>query len=170
MLLGMPLLVTAEDISSAIVRIDAAAQGVNDVFSSCPDLDAGTKAAWTAWYTGWQAWEKQNSNLGYFTLGLPAIGNQAIAYENDVSGWQQDADRICNVSIPVLTTQTTVADQNAALAPGWNLALDAVKWIAGAVALAIVVPPIVESIRGVLPERAKKNEEETSPRTAKKRT
>jgi hypothetical protein len=151
----MPILVTAEDISSAIVRIDAAAQGVNDVFAACPQLDAGTKAAWSAWYAGWQAWEKANNNLSYFTLGLPAIGNQAIAYENDVAGWQEDADRICSASIPVLVTQTKIADQNAALGPGWNMALDALKWIVGAVVLAVVVPPIAESIRGVLPARKK---------------
>jgi hypothetical protein len=146
----MPLVVTAADITSAIVRIDAAAQGVNDAFNACPQLDAATKAAWTAWYTGWQAWETANKNLGYFTLGLPEIGNQAVAYESDVAGWQADADRLCGSSIPILETQSQAAEQNSALPPSW---VEAIKWIAGAVVVALVVPPIAEAIRSMSPLR-----------------
>ena len=146
----MPILVTAEDISSAIVRIDAAATGVNDIFSSCAALDVGTKQAWDAWYAGWQAWAEANKDLNYFTLGLPAIGNQAVAYESDVAGWQGDADRICGASVPILETQAQVADQNTALT---DHVLAAVKWIAGAVVVAIVVPPIANAIRRLNPIR-----------------
>ena len=140
----MPLLVTAEDIQSAIIRINAAALGVNAIFTNCTQLDASTKSAWTAWYTGWQAWSAANNNLSYFTLGLPAIGNQAVAYENDIAGWQQDADRMCGASVPVLVPQTTIANQNTSIL-GLETVLSAVKWIAASVALAIVVPPIVEA-------------------------
>lgn len=143
----MPFLVTAEDIESAIIRIDAAAAGVNDVFNaSCPKLDAGTKEAWTAWYTGWQQWAALNNNLSYLTLGLPAIGNQAVAYENDVAGWQQDADQICGSQIPILVSQTKIADQNVDVPKGWNMAFDAVKWLSAAVIAALVIPPLVETI------------------------
>lgn len=146
----MPILVTAEDITSAIVRIDAAATGVSDVFSNCPNLDVGTKQAWGAWYAGWQTWAEQNKDLNYFTLGLPAIGNQAVAYESDIAGWQQDANQICGSFIPVLETQTEVAEANSAIPPSW---LAAVKWIAGAVVVAIVVPPIANAIRRLNPIR-----------------
>jgi len=139
----MPLLVTAEDISSSIIKTGAAASGVDAIFANCPALDADTKAGWTAWYTGWQSWAAANNDLGYFTLGLPAIGNQAVAYEADIASWQQIANRVCGSQVPVLTLQTDIADQNAGVSAS---SLSAIKWIAGAVIVALVIPPIVQAL------------------------
>jgi hypothetical protein len=154
----VPLLVTAEDITSAIVRIDAAAQGVNDVFASCTQLDPGTKEAWSTWYAGWQQWAETNKDLNYFTLGLPAIGNQAVAYEDDIAGWQGDADRICNAQIPILQSQTSIANRNAELG-GWSTVVSAIRWVAGAVIVALIVPPIVEMAHVYSASRRKPTQE-----------
>lgn len=149
----MPFVVTAEDISSSIIKTDAAAQGVDAVFASCGALDGGTKAAWGAWYAGWKQWAAQNRDLGYLTLGLPAIGNQAVAYEGDISGWQSTANRVCGTSIPVLQPQTDIADRNAGLSQGWDGLITAAKWIAAAVVVVTVVPPLVSGVSSVLATR-----------------
>ena len=153
----MPILLTAEDITSAIIRIDAAAQGVNSAFQSCPKLDAGTKHAWDAWYAGWQHWADTNNNLSHFTPELSSIGDQTIAYENDVAGWQEDADRICGAQIPILVPQTVSADT-----AGWSHVLSAVKWVAGAVIAGLVIPPVVEAVHAYHAERKAKKAARTT--------
>lgn len=143
----MPFLVTAGDITSDIIRIDAAAQGVDAIFKACPNLDAGTQQAWAAWYAGWQKWADVNKDVSNLQFGLPAIGNQAVDYENEVKTWQQKANDVCGSQIPIFATQNDAADQNAQLGSGVDSALSAAKWIAGAVIAALIVPPIVETIK-----------------------
>ena len=165
----MPFLVTAEDIASSIIKTNAAAQGVDAIFSSCTALDAGTKSAWTAWYTGWQAWAKENDDLGYLTLGLPAIGNQAVSYEGDVAGWQTTANRICGSSVPVLVPQPDAANENAGLPGNYDGLITAAKWIAAAVVVVTVAPPVFRAIAEVAADRkAMRGASGDGARTAKK--
>jgi hypothetical protein len=146
----MPIVVTAEDITSSITKTNAAAAGVAAVFSNCPKLDAGTQAEWTAWYAGWQKWAAANSNLPYLTLGLPAIGNQAVSYESDVASWQTIANNVCGAQGPVLIPQAVVADTNIG---DWSW----VKWaVIGGIAV-VVLPPVMEAVSiGVEALKAKK--------------
>lgn len=140
---------TADAITSAIVRIDAAAQGVAAAFQTCPKLDASTRTAWAAWYAGWQKWETANSGLGYFSTGLAAIGNQALAYETDVAGWQTDADRICDANIPILVPESRI-QPDTSTSPDWA---GTIKWVAGAVIIGLITPPIIEGIKALNPLR-----------------
>jgi hypothetical protein len=145
----MPTLMTADAITSAIVRIDAAAQGVAAAFQNCPKLDAGTRQAWTLWYAGWQKWETANSGLGYFSSGLDSIGNQTLAYETDVAGWQTDADQICGADIPILVPESSIQPETST-PTDWA---GTIKWVAGAVIIGLITPPIIDAIKAVNPLR-----------------
>jgi hypothetical protein len=145
----MPLLVTAADIASAILRINGAAQGVSAIFANCTGLDAGTRAAWTAWYADYQQWATTNDDLGYFTLGLPQIGNQTVAYESDVAQWQTIANQKCGTTIPVLVPQTDIANTNASLPSGTADALKYGAILAGIIVLGLIAVPIVGAVRDV---------------------
>ncbi len=136
----MPIVVTNADISSAILRIDGAAKGVDAIFASCATLDAGTKAAWSDWYAAWQEWATANDDLGYFTLGLAEIGNQAVGYESDVAQWQTIANQKCGSQVPVLVPETDVANANASIPSTWS---KAIPWIVGGIALVVVAPPLL---------------------------
>ena len=160
----MPLIVTAADITSAITQVSGDASGLDSVFQSCTALGAGTKAAWTAWYSGWQTFAAANSNLGYFTLGLPDIGDEVVSYQTELAGWQQTANSKCGTSLPVITTIPQVADQNLALPSSWSPALLAVKWVAIAVVAVMVIPPITSAVSDairVMPHRTKRTKKES---------
>ena len=129
----MPTSNPPQDVTSTIVRIDAAARGVNAVFQQCPALDPGTQQAWSAWYAGWKQ----------FTATTEPADHLLAAYENDIAGWQADADQICNAHVPVLVPQL----QQNTNAGRWESVLSTARWIAGAVIVALLVPPIVESVK-----------------------
>jgi hypothetical protein len=131
-----------QDLTGAIIRIDAAARGVDGVFATCVQLDAGTKQAWSAWYTGWQQWVELNKNLSAAAPGLEGISRQIASYESDVAGWQEDADAVCSAQIPVLVTQAPSKTHGR-----WEPILGTVRWVAGAVIISMLVPPITEAVR-----------------------
>ena len=85
----MPLLVTAYDIQQSLIKSDATAAGIDAVMAShARELDAATIEEWTSYYAGYRSFADANRNLGFWTLGLPAIADQAIAYEHELAGWQ----------------------------------------------------------------------------------
>lgn len=143
----MPLVVTAHDITEAIVRIDAAAKGLDGVFQQCAaKMHPETITAWNAWYDGWKTWANDNKDLGYLTLGLPQIGNQAVGYEADIAGWQAVANRDCKADIPILQSQPDVAGRNTDVPQSW---ITFAKWTAVAVVALVAVPPLVRGVEAL---------------------
>lgn len=151
--------VTAAALASAIVRIDAAAQGVNAILVSCSTVPAGIAGAWTAWYTGWQTWKTMNSGLSDSNPGLSDIGDQALGYEYDVAGWQEIAASVCGAHLPVFVTDTQASGQNSVKTNVASI-LTGLKWLAGAVILGLITPPIIEAVKSI-PKRIRKPPQET---------
>jgi hypothetical protein len=157
----MPIFVTPQDITSGITQVNGDASGVDAIFQNCTALDAGTKSAWADWYTGWKAFAAANSDLSFFNLGLPDIGNLVVSYQKELQGWQKTANSKCGTSVPVVTTLPSIANENLALPDSWAPALLAAKWIAIAVVAVMVVPPITSAVSDAIramPKRQAKKE------------
>ena len=91
---------TGPDLTGSIIRVDAAARGVNSIFAACTQIDAGTKQAWSAWYAGWQKWADTNKDVHSLQSGFPAISDQVVNYENEIKAWQQEANDLCGAQNP----------------------------------------------------------------------
>jgi hypothetical protein len=126
----MPLLVTAYDIQQSLTKSDATALGIDRVMAShAQNFDAATIEQWTAYYAGYAAFSAANRNLGFWTLGLPAIADQAIAYEHELAAWQG----IVNSRLGGVIAPGTVAhDQVDEMGKPPSLGLDTgTKWLIG---------------------------------------
>jgi hypothetical protein len=84
---GTGIVVTAYDIQQSLIQDDATAASIDQGVQACAGLDATTKAEWTTFYTGYQAFSTANKNLSWFTLGLPNIGDQVVSYETQLQAW-----------------------------------------------------------------------------------
>ena len=144
----MPLLVTADDIKQALVKTDAQANALDAVFTSCATLNPATKSEWAAWLAGYRKFSTDNSDLGFFTLGLAAIADEELSYQRDLHGWQNIANAQCGggkAIAPSGTPQDQVNEQGNPGPPGAGTELlKAIPWIVGgglALVAAIYVLP-----------------------------
>ena len=87
----MPLLVTADDITQALIKTDALVNAL-DANVSANAIDANVRRSWEAFRDGYRAFSANNRALPWYTLGLPAIADQEIAYEHELAGWQSLID------------------------------------------------------------------------------
>lgn len=113
------LVVTADDITQALIQWDAIAAGVDAAVNACPGLDPSTKAEWQAYYAGYQTFSAANKNHFYFALGLPEIGDQVITYEHGISAWNDTIKAKCPNDIqPTTPTQDVIAGNDSILPTG----------------------------------------------------
>jgi hypothetical protein len=123
----MPLIVTDSDVlaeitkvSGLVASIDAALTALGSkVPAATAACWAGRKAAWTAW-SGPIVPELSSFWTGWF--GIPELGDQAVAWEEEMNNWQTIANQIAAgaANIPACAQGVgpiAVADQNANLAP-----------------------------------------------------
>jgi hypothetical protein len=110
------LIVTADDITQALVQWDGVAAGVDAAVNACPSLDPSTKAEWEDFYGGYQTFSRANKNHFYFALGLPEIGDQVITYEQGITAWNTTIASKCSNDVqPIPTTQNQVAANDSLL-------------------------------------------------------
>jgi hypothetical protein len=82
-------IVTANDITSALIRLDAIAAQIDRGVAACTKLDPTIRGQWSDWLAGYTKFSDANKNLFYFTLGLAEIGDEVVAYGQDLKAWNQ---------------------------------------------------------------------------------
>lgn len=108
----MPFVVTADDITAALIRTDAQAKAIDDAVSGCAELDASTKTQWSDFLTGYREFSDENKDRSFFALGLPNIGNEVVGYEHELNNWATTIRAKCaNLVVPLLDTHDEVANR-----------------------------------------------------------
>jgi len=105
---GLFTVTTPNDIDSALLRTDAAAEAIDQTFASCPNLDSHTRDTWGAYYQAYKTFSTSNKNHWFFALGLPEIWDQIVAYEHELGDWQGIASKQCGGDGPTLVAHDTV--------------------------------------------------------------
>ena len=106
--------VTSDDITSALLKTDAAVKGIDDAIASCPQLPAAGVEQWKDWKGGYDSFSAANKGLPYLTLGLANIGDQVVAYEDEIVKWQELLKQAgCLTMAPVFETHQTASDTGA---------------------------------------------------------
>jgi hypothetical protein len=123
----MPLLVTDGDVLAEISKVDGMVTAVDATMTALGSkVPAATLANWQARKAAWLTWKTpviaQLSSLFSGWFGVPELGNLAVSWEQEMSGWQTIANDIATgaASIPagpVVASPIAIADQNANLAP-----------------------------------------------------
>jgi hypothetical protein len=132
--------VTAADITSALVRLDSLASQIDRGVQACAKLDPTTRAQWNDWLAGYQKFSAENKDHFYFALGLAEIGDETVAYGNDLRNWNTTLrDAGCNTP-PDFTP------------PGSTDTVGALTWLAVAVGGVYVVltfgPELARVLKG----------------------
>lgn len=94
------LVVTADDITSALKQNDATAASIDSAVDACTNIDPLARTQWKTFYAGYKTFSQANQNLGFFTLGLPNIGDQVVAYEGQLAAWYQVLAKQCKMVMP----------------------------------------------------------------------
>ena len=112
----MPFVVTADDITAALVRTDAQANAIDDAVTACAELDASTRAQWADFLAGYRVFSAENKNHFPLALGLPNIGNEVVGYEHELNAWATTIRAKCtNLVVPLLDTHDEVANRTSGL-------------------------------------------------------
>lgn len=106
----MPLVVTAGDISAALIKTDATVTALDGtVQANRARMDPSVVRSWEVYRDGYRTFSTANRDLSWYTLGLPAIGDQVLAYERELAGWQSLIDAATGVvTAPPTVPQDTV--------------------------------------------------------------
>jgi hypothetical protein len=106
----MPLIVSNNDVTQALIRTDAMADSIDQAVEACKALDPLLRKQWKTWLTGadgkggYRHFSKTNRDLPFFTFGLATIFNQAVAYEHQLNAWNEKISRACrNAQPPIMT-------------------------------------------------------------------
>lgn len=123
----MPIFVSDSDVLAEISKVDGMVASIASTMTSLGSkVPPATLANWRSRQAAWTAWrtpivaELSSFWTGWF--GVPELGNLAVSWEMEMSGWQAIANSIAAgaASIPlgpVVTSPIEVANQNAALPP-----------------------------------------------------
>ena len=109
----MPFVVTADDITAALIRTDAQAKAIDDAVNACQELPASTKTQWADFLAGYRQFSADNKDHSFLALGLPNIGNEVVGYEHELNAWATKIQTQCpNLVVPQIDTHDEVADRN----------------------------------------------------------
>ena len=139
---GSGLVVTAADIASSLAQDDATAKTIDTGITYALHLDPALVAQWKTFYAGYQAFSNRNKNLGYFTLGLPNIGDQVVSYETQLANWNTLLQKSGAVMAPTVqgahgsTGDPSWLDKNKGVVVG-------VLVVAGLLAASVYVVPFI---------------------------
>jgi hypothetical protein len=125
--------VTAEAITSALIKLDAAAAQTDAAVTACSKIDPQQRAAWQSWYAGYQKFSTANQNHGYFALGLAEIGDEVVAYSDELAQWHAQLEPICGNMSPY------VSESEAAQPGSVTDVVTKVTWLAGILLAGYVV-------------------------------
>lgn len=135
------IVVTADDITQALIKDDAQADALDTVFKSCPTLSPATRTSWTAFVAGYRTFSANNKDHSMFALGLPAIGDQVVNYEHELAGWQDIANEQCGGGKKIAPTPG--AHDEAGNNNPLNALVKAIPWVVGGIALIAVGPYVL---------------------------
>lgn len=114
---GGGVVVTAADITSALIQDDATAAGIDSGIAAVREkLDPNLVAQWVTFYQGYQKFSADNKDLNFFTLGLPNIGDQVVAYESQLKAW---ATKLQALGAPMPVDVVTPHEPDPSVNPGW---------------------------------------------------
>jgi hypothetical protein len=87
--------VTADDITQALVKLDHAVNATDIAQGACTNLVPLLRTQWQTWLNGYQAFSAANKHRGFFALGLPAIGDEVVAYSEELAVWSEKIGAVC---------------------------------------------------------------------------
>lgn len=98
---GSGLVVTADDITAALIQDDATAASIDSTVQAQKDkLPPQVVVNWGMFYAGYKSFSAKNKNLSFWTLGLPNIGDQVVSYEMQLKTWNESLQAAGAVNLP----------------------------------------------------------------------
>lgn len=116
--LASGVVVTADNIRSAIVQLDATARTIDTAVDACTSLDPLTRAQWKTFYAGYKLFADTNRDIGFFTFGLPNLGDQVVSYEGQMDSWYKLIAQKCALGSPAPGTPHNPPPPPGALSTG----------------------------------------------------
>jgi hypothetical protein len=115
--------VTPSDVRALKTRLDPFVTALDSAITQCPQVDAATRDAWTAFVRSWRAYAASDDH--FLTAG--AEFNTGCEYQQAIAGWQKTIGGLaCGVPGPSLPeprpsggdTATTSTVRTVAIAAG----------------------------------------------------
>lgn len=123
--------VTAENVRDRKKELDGYVQAIDADLARCTSLDAGSRASWASFKSGWDTFEADDPS--WWDAG--AQGRQAQEYTDQIRAWQAKTAQLCASSVPVLPE--TPPDQSVSV-------VKTALVVAGVVAVAFAVREVAK--------------------------
>lgn len=118
----MSTLVTQQDVTDALDRIDAAAANINAAVVACPPdkMPPAMRAEWMQWYGAYQQFSSDNHPHVSFSLVRRIPRDEIAAYERELQQWQAILAPYCTIyqPMPQFPEQNTLGDVELGIAIG----------------------------------------------------